>query len=1099
MTSPILNNINSLKNITLSNSSIYDKNYLSLLKQIKEIFNSVIPICQESIDDLGNRCRLWHIDNKDYIGTVVNSNGIISVIFPDKIVNPCGGNSISALKKIKNLYLPRLSLIYQHEKKELIILPYLRAAGKEDAIISQPVTRKIKFDTSPEKLGHIFRKKEGHFHEDTPANREYILAAVSDPANKVGENKFGREIYFKKMSDGYRAWAYVENGLIRNGGRDVPWKTWVMDPEAYQGGRMVSTVTIFREQIQIDRLTDVFNTTITESHWEPHPLETVTVSRDVGGVRHETGIIVDLLDELQSSLYNDYLFFIPETEGTKLLDKKEILQIVQEIAKGIYLHDTIPFFSLNMNPQQQNYSIIHPCYQNTYVGHVISMLDYYLKGFWTGQIFDQNFIQEWSKNPTIDDDTLQQHLLSMRELCQFHQETPFQSFDQILQDLIEENSLTPEQLAILVKETQNLVLSCKILGKQNSISKYENLFVLDGEVQLIHTVEWTPEGPDQELCHQILDQACSRVCQQIQDIGFKIPIMQKWLSALQIMNFFSTYFRTLQQAEKMPVFNKSIQVDSRKICPSIFPPIPHPSGPQVEIEPKTIFNSLSASQKQLLQEYCQKESEDSTLKETLRSILITTTKNFPIESSSEHMQPCIDAILSAFRLGYRSIDQQVEKLLIDLKITSNSYHSVYRFLLNLNINLVAGNINQQVSELKNTVASKRSYDQDSERLEGLLQIQKALEQARQWVNNPLATLVDKESWLYDIEQKKLLSAQKNSSGQRLKIYGGYEAKLTDMNSQESALAKSIAKRNRKKLDFIEYEEIISLKSCEEIVSIDSNDKDFMPSGILLKLPNEDSFPISSYGVPYSAIQLFSSSITNADDHTFYTLLQSIKEKDLDTFNTLYTKEIDYNKLDLLGRAAIHYAASSPSTYFLQALIHKKVNLLTPDSQGWTAFHHAANVGNLAAIELLLLAAPQTLNTAAINGETPIYLAVHNNHLPIVEKLIQSNADLNLKPSHGYNLLLSAIHNGHEELALLLVQSEKIDLNYAWRNGKTALHFATEMKMEKLLETLLRKGTDRNQPYLGKKPIVIAQEQAWERGVEILNMNFGYREPTCTIL
>lgn len=228
-------------------------------------------------------------------------------------------------------------------------------------------------------------------------------------------------------------------------------------------------------------------------------------------------------------------------------------------------------------------------------------------------------------------------------------------------------------------------------------------------------------------------------------------------------------------------------------------------------------------------------------------------------------------------------------------------------------------------------------------------------------------------------------------------------------------------------------------------------------------------------------------------------MQSIREKDLETFNTLYTKEIDYNKLDLFGRAAIHYAASSPSTYFLQALIHRKVNLLTPDSQGWTAFHHAANVGNLATIELLLLAAPQSLNVVAINGETPIYLAVHNNHLPVVEKLNKSNADLNLKPSHGYNLLLSAIHNGHEELALLLVQSGKIDLNYSWRNRKTALHFAIEMKMEKLLEALLREGVDRNEPYLGKKPIVMAQEQNWERGVEVLNINFAYRQPTCTIL
>ncbi|MGL4348047.1 MAG: ankyrin repeat domain-containing protein [Chlamydiales bacterium] len=1049
---------------------------------INHLVKRMQPLSKGYIDKEGNYFRFW-LWKSIVLGTLTKADGTELIIPAHKIINPCSNNKLCSPLTLEKLKNSNLDIVYNSHKNEIIIFPHLKASAKDEIDSKTIQAEEKKSWTSPRimetgsRLGHIFRDAPGHLKEDTPKNREYILAAVSDPANKVGENKFGREIYCKTMSDGYRAWAHVEKGFIINGGRDVPWRKWKPDPEEYLSGRMVPIVTIFREQIQIDRLTNVFNTTIAENHWEPHPLETITVSRDVGGVRHETGIIVDLLEELQSSLYDDYLFFIPKTEGSNLLDKKEILQIVQEIAKGIYLHDTIPFFSLNMNPQQQNYSIIHPCYQNTYVGHVISMLDYYLKGFWTGQLFDQNFIQEWSKNPSIDDTLLQQHLLSMKELCQLHQETPFHSFDQILQRLIQENSLTEEQLHILGKETQNLVLSCKILGKQNSISKYKNLFVLDGKVQLIHTVEWTPDGPDQELCHQILDQACNRVCQQIQDIGFKIPILEKWLSVLQIMNFFSTYFRTVQQAEKIPIFAKPIQIDSQKICPSIFPPIPHPSGPQVEIEPKAILNTFSSSQKQLLEEFCQKDSEDSRLKQTLQSIFLQNIKNFPMQYSSEHLQPCIDTILSAFRTGYRTIDQQVQKLFIHLQIISGSYHATYRIILNFSINLARDNLNSEISDLKNKVASQKIYNQDSRRLEELLQTQKALTQATEWISDPLSTLVQKETWLYDIEQKKLIPAQKTSCGETLKVYGGYEPNLTDIHSQQSPLAKNIAQQNTKKLEALEYENIIPIAANSNNTLFSTL---FYPtknsSGIVLKLPLEDSFPLSSYGLSYHTIQLFASSIHNIEDHNFYTLLQSIREKDLESFTAHYLKEIDYNRLDLLGKAAIHYAALSSSTYFLQELIHKKINLLTPDSQGWTALHHAANAGNVAAIELLLSAAPESLNRVGVNGETPIYLAVHNNQKQIVEKLLQANADLNLKPSHGYNVLLSAIHNGHEELALLLVQSGKIDLNYAWRNGKTALHFAIEMKMEKLLEEILRRGVDRNQPYLSKKPIIIAQEQ-----------------------
>lgn len=1056
------------------------------------------PLTNGHIDVEGNYFKLWALKNV-VLGTLTKPDGNQLIIPAHKIINPCCKNKLYNSLALEKLQNSNLDIVYNSNRNEIVIFPHLKASAKDEvdpkaAHIVQIEQKKIwnspPIEETKSRLGHIFRDAPGHLKKDTKENRAYILAAVSDPANKVGENKFGREIYSKIMPDGHRAWAHVEKGFIVNGGRDTPWKKWEPNPQEYLGGRMIPTVTIFREQVQIDRLTNVFNTTIAESHWEPHPMENVTIARDVGGVRHETGIIVDLLEELQSSLYNDYIFFIPETEGVNLLDKQEILQIVQEIAKGIYLHDTIPFFSLNMNPQHQNYSIIHPCYQNTYVGHVISMLDYYLKGFWTGQLFDQSFIQEWSKNPNIDDRLLKQHILTMKELCQLPEENSFLNFDQILQSLIEESSLTPEQLAILAKETQNLVLSCKILGKQNSIPKHQNLFVLDGEVQLIHTVEWTPEGPDQELCHQILDRACTRVCQQIEEIGFKLPQMQKWLSALQIMNFFSTYFRTLKQAEKMSVFSEAIQIDSQKVCPSIFPPIPYPSGRQIEIEPKAILASLSSSHKQILQEYCQKDSEDMMMKQNLRSILITSLKTLSIKLPPEYGQPCIDTILSAFRSGYRAIDEQVEKLFIDLKITTSSYHSSYQWMLHIVITQVRGKIDQTISDLKRTIASKKTYDQDSEQLESFIQIQTALDQAVKWVNDPLSTLIEKESWLYDIEQKKLIAKQKTPSGETLKVYGGYEPKLANMNSQESILAKDILQQNSKELDLLEY---------EEIVSNNSENKESISSGILFKLPIEDSFPISSYGIPYNIIQLFSSSIKNTDDHTFYTLLQSIRQEDLETFSGCCKKEIPYNRLDLFGRGAIHYAALSRSTYFLQTLIDKKINLLTTDSQGWTALHYAASTGNLPAIELLLPANPQILNQIAINGETSIYLAVHKNQLPVVEKLIAVGADLNLKPSHGYNLLLSAIHNGHEEMALLLIQSGKLDLNYNWRNGKAAIHFAIEMKMEKLLEALLRKGVDRNHSYLGKKPVLMAQEQGWERGVEILNINFAYQESTCTIL
>jgi len=55
---------------------------------------------------------------------------------------------------------------------------------------------------------------------------------------------------------------------------------------------------------------------------------------------------------------------------------------------------------------------------------------------------------------------------------------------------------------------------------------------------------------------------------------------------------------------------------------------------------------------------------------------------------------------------------------------------------------------------------------------------------------------------------------------------------------------------------------------------------------------------------------------------------------------------------------------------------------------------------------------------------------------------------------------------------------------AWR--KTALHFAIEMEMEKLLEELLKRGVDRNRTYNGQSPVSLASAQNWQRGVDLLH-------------
>jgi hypothetical protein len=217
----------------------------------------MFPISNETIDRQGNNSRLWVLKNGIILGIIFHSDGKISFIPSNKIINSCTNNPISSenLKKLEQL---QIDLAYIPEQKKLIIFPHLQAAGKEDQI-TQVAAKSLNpkppaswvpppFDDNRTRRGHVFRNQVTHFSEDTPENRAYILSAVSDPANRKAVNKFGVELYTKMMPDGHQAWARVEKGYVVNGGRNKPWYKWVADPNHHAGGKIQARIIYARDK-----------------------------------------------------------------------------------------------------------------------------------------------------------------------------------------------------------------------------------------------------------------------------------------------------------------------------------------------------------------------------------------------------------------------------------------------------------------------------------------------------------------------------------------------------------------------------------------------------------------------------------------------------------------------------------------------------------------------------------------------------------------------------------------------------------------------------------------------------------------------------------
>jgi hypothetical protein len=68
------------------------------------------------------------------------------------------------------------------------------------------------------KVAHIFRDAEGHFREDTDANRRLLIDVASRRTNFLGTDWAGNDWYAENLADGTQVWVRVRADKIVNGG-----------------------------------------------------------------------------------------------------------------------------------------------------------------------------------------------------------------------------------------------------------------------------------------------------------------------------------------------------------------------------------------------------------------------------------------------------------------------------------------------------------------------------------------------------------------------------------------------------------------------------------------------------------------------------------------------------------------------------------------------------------------------------------------------------------------------------------------------------------------------------------------------------------------
>ncbi|OJU82142.1 MAG: hypothetical protein BGO10_04670 [Chlamydia sp. 32-24] len=787
----------------------------------------------------------------------------------------------------------------------------------------------------------------------------------------------------------------------------------------------------FEQNLQQAKLTKSYNS----NHPDNPVSEKGSTARDTGGVECRIEYIEGLFDSIDELFENEFYFCLPNLpDNTVPFSNNELKQILRELAIGIYVHNTVPFFSLHFNQQGQLYPIIHPAYKNTLVGRTIAMLDYIMKGFLNGGVFTEEFIDKWEQVRSNDLDSSFSEMIDFEEYVKEHlgEQTDYHSVRQLIssrklrglekfaETLLNKLFLNEPNLLSDYSEFSN---SFRIIAKQNSIQKEGNVFVIDSDFDVEYTIQPSARY-EQELerfyrengslpnSFAILKEAFESIKNEIHDKMTKLPICQKYFSILSVINFFSSYFLTLKKYNKMPSLS-TFSISKKEVCPSLFPHLPLKSLKQEEVKiNKKFWENFVLNKYKELYSFLDNFVEASQLKINEESgffiLLSGEIKNYLLVESN--------AILKRFFSENDKVITKASKK-IALKVIKNIADEFVKFFNSYKFPLVGSQtrITSFISEMIKLIPEE-------------------IEVISHQLLRSLSELTQEEV----------------TEGKR--VVGGCGLKLERKAITNSALGKTIIEE---KLD----ELVTTTEESWNLLSVGNNEK----KTAFFKLHIED-LPPNVEDYDWMETSLIATEQGGSEIlQTFVDAFTAIQQNNAELFELILEENPELkNFQDKNGRSLVHYASQISNVYYIEALKRYDFDLYLPDNDGFTPLHYAAMQGTLSSLQFLTFGNPKNLNVKSKEDTTPLIVAIQHGQKEVVEYLLEMGVKL-LSSTTGYNPLHCALHYQEEELFYILAKHAKKELitlmNENSEEGGTPLMLACEIDSLPLVQFMVKNGAN----------------------------------------
>lgn len=1133
------------------------------VEKIRLLSRQIFPLTNAYTNSQSQKIQLWSTPNLQPIGSITDPGGKVLFVSPMRIHNP-----LNLTETPTDLYMRLLLAPEDCEwtfakgtDGSLTIWPRLKAAGWQDAIpISQDkcsrVDRLFRGKSQTEACEwfynngfQVIANRESPrenprielFHPSNPSKRFLMEANHLSQKIKIST----RETYeHNRRADA------MSRFIVRTGRTSV--LAAVLLSNSLFGKTPANEQ--FRQILQQTHLTGSYN----GSHpGKPIPARGST-SGQIGGVGHKLGMIEGLFDHPEALFEREHYFMVPMEGGNLPFSYRELQQILRELAIGIYAHDAVPFFSLEFNQDSHLFPVIHPVYEGTLVGRVIGMLDYMMKGYLNGGIFSEEFVDDWRASQHWDRTSALEDMISFEEYIR--NDCPWIGKDyQPLQTMVEnylkkkKNKLSekgeeiPSEDSAFFEDYTNFSNSFRIIAKQSSFKRGESLFLLDGDFDVFYTLQPDPEyqrrldafrsefGRD-PLGYAALDKCAQKMCDQIHDKMKKLPLFQEYFSMLNVINFFSSYFKTLKTHDTIPYLAPMpLEKKEEKRCPSVFPELPILVKEKSKVREHSLISQLRYEHFNEIENYLMSGSEEvpAKLKDAIKELVwkdLTRKKTVSLSQSlfggaavpplamiplafggmitpiTNHMNRGRYALLSGGIAASFYLYSNAKWYFSEERKTQNRYLSdrvkfdreldefIVNFLNDLKVKFYGFKMRHPEFSGDRRTLIGQFFDQNKGDFKSYLD-------TKMWGDESHLTREDQQDVSLSV-LKPAIDAEIQDKQIARNVVGGCGMDLEAKKVTESEEAKEIFKDKWPKL-FHEKEETWTITDIPHTYRkgavfrlmigqspVDQNDYQWMENLIHLKRDRSEKLE-EFYGVVEAMMQ---------DNSKLFT--ERLKTITSTSFVERLTRcySLQENIRDRMGRTLFHISATLQKTDYSKFLYSNHFSERERDVHGFIPMHYAAMEGNVDQINFLARCHSEAVSTQSYSGLTPLMVAVQHGRLDAVDALRRLGSRLDGVTMGGYTPLMIAVHEGNFAMTEYLLNQTGVNVNVETGRKVTPLMLAAELKDPRFVQLLLEKRANPNaQDRGGNKALNVAIQSRNIENIRILASRTSYTEKTGSTL